>query len=113
MTDLDVVRSLQKAVQQERTAQAIMAYLHAALEPFAAHYTSSVQGLPEEKTVLITATVRQLRVAAEAIRRIGRDPVYEENGRWYFWNETWMRREGPFGSAEAARYRLFDYVMSL
>jgi len=37
------------------------------------------------------------------------DPVHEENGEWYFWNETWADRHGPFENEEAARKALAKY----
>lgn len=30
------------------------------------------------------------------------DPVHEEDGRWYFYEETWADRQGPFDSREEA-----------
>lgn len=52
------------------------------------------------------------------------DPVhYHENGSepnhdchkwnrtgWYFWDETWANREGPFYTEEAARKALSEYA---
>jgi hypothetical protein len=37
------------------------------------------------------------------------DPVHEENGKWYFWDETEADRLGPYDSEEEARKRLSDY----
>ena len=30
------------------------------------------------------------------------DPVHEENGQWYFWDETQADRYGPYPSYEEA-----------
>jgi len=34
------------------------------------------------------------------------NPVHEENGKWYFWIETWHDREGPFSSEAQANMAL-------
>ena len=31
------------------------------------------------------------------------NPVHEEHGKWYFWNEVWTDREGPFNSEVEAK----------
>lgn len=30
------------------------------------------------------------------------DPVHEEGGQWWFWEETWADRQGPFPTRAAA-----------
>lgn len=44
-----------------------------------------------------------------------RDPVHcdEETGQWYFWEETWAHRQGPFGNEAAARFALKSYVKNV
>ena len=37
------------------------------------------------------------------------DPVRLEDGRWYFWDEVWSQRYGPYGSEEEARSELELY----
>ncbi len=37
------------------------------------------------------------------------DPVVQEDGAWWFWDETWTFRDGPFQTEEAARDALRDY----
>lgn len=37
------------------------------------------------------------------------DPVHYENGVWYFWDETWTDRVGPFISQEEARQEMDRY----
>ena len=39
-----------------------------------------------------------------------KDPVFEEDGNWYFWVETWADYYGPFDSEEQARCFLDFYV---
>jgi hypothetical protein len=41
------------------------------------------------------------------------DPVHEENGKWYFWDETWAHREGPFDTEEEARAAVEDYCRNV
>lgn len=41
------------------------------------------------------------------------DPVHEYRGFWYFWDETWSSRMGPFESKELARNCLKRYVRKL
>jgi hypothetical protein len=38
------------------------------------------------------------------------DPVHQENGEWWFWDETWADRWGPFPTEAAARESLSRYV---
>lgn len=53
-----------------------------------------------------------------------RDPVFYctnqlaeelniEEGRWYFWAETWADCEGPFKTRKAAEEALKEYVKQL
>lgn len=42
-----------------------------------------------------------------------RDPIHEEDGRWYFWDETWSSRIGPFLSRPGAAAYLRMYARSL
>ena len=43
------------------------------------------------------------------------DPVHRDgvDGRWYFWDETWADRLGPFATEEVARRRLYEYALEL
>lgn len=52
---------------------------------------------------------------APAPRQPARDPVHcdEETGLWYFWEETWAQRQGPFGSEAEARFALKSYVKNV
>lgn len=37
------------------------------------------------------------------------DPVHEEDGKWYFWEETWADRNGPYDTEEIAKSELKRY----
>jgi len=37
------------------------------------------------------------------------DPVFLENSYWYFWDETWSDKHGPFSSETEAREVLESY----
>ena len=37
------------------------------------------------------------------------DPIHQEEGKWYFWDETEADRQGPFKSKSDAREALTDY----
>ena len=37
--------------------------------------------------------------------------VHEENGKWYFWDETWADRYGPYDSEEEAKEKFDTYVL--
>ncbi len=41
------------------------------------------------------------------------DPVYEENGQWYFWDEIWVDILGPYDSQAEARRQIDRYVKFL
>ena len=41
------------------------------------------------------------------------DPVHEEEGKWYFWDETWGYRYGPYRDEEQARASMKDYASKL
>ena len=37
------------------------------------------------------------------------DSVEKTDGAWWFWDEVWAYRDGPFQTEEAARERLKEY----
>ena len=37
------------------------------------------------------------------------DPVHEHNDKWYFWNETWSNRIGPYNTKTEATKALTKY----
>lgn len=37
------------------------------------------------------------------------DPVFEENGEWWFWDEIWVDRLGPYPTEEKANKELKRY----
>ncbi len=37
------------------------------------------------------------------------DPIHEESGSWYFWDETWGYRHGPYATREEATKELDRY----
>lgn len=44
------------------------------------------------------------------------DPVFHDediNGMWWFWDETWANRHGPFETEDDARRALDAYVYYL
>ena len=41
------------------------------------------------------------------------DPVFTEDGKWYFWDETWSVQYGPFGSEAACDEALKEYARRL
>lgn len=43
----------------------------------------------------------------------GHDPVFEVDGAWYFWDETWADKLGPFASEAEARTELRAYCATL
>lgn len=36
-----------------------------------------------------------------------------DDGKWYFWIETWADREGPYETEEEARRKLVEYAKTL
>jgi len=38
------------------------------------------------------------------------DPVFERNGKWFFWDETWAHEHGPFLTEKQARAEMKLYV---
>jgi len=41
------------------------------------------------------------------------DPVHFENGQWYFWDESWTSKQGPFPNEHVARKELERYAQWL
>jgi len=35
--------------------------------------------------------------------------VHQEDGKWFFWEETWAHRQGPFDTEKEARETLDRY----
>jgi hypothetical protein len=42
-------------------------------------------------------------------RKFAIDPIHEEKGQWYMWQETWADRGGPFDSRKEAEVYLEEY----
>lgn len=38
------------------------------------------------------------------------DPVFKEEGMWYFYDETWSNVHGPFETEDDARKAVIAYV---
>lgn len=38
------------------------------------------------------------------------DPVHEFAGKWYFWDETWANRHGPYDTPAEAYEMLGTYI---
>ena len=38
------------------------------------------------------------------------DPVFEKDGKWFFYDETWAGKHGPFSTELQARSELNLYV---
>lgn len=41
------------------------------------------------------------------------DPVHFDDGKWWFYEETWADRQGPFDTEAAARTALSKYAKFL
>lgn len=43
------------------------------------------------------------------------NPIHqnEEDQKWYFWDETWVSRYGPYDTEEIAREKLREYCKTL
>ena len=41
------------------------------------------------------------------------NPVFKENNEWFFWDESWSNRIGPFKSKGKAEEELKKYVKYL
>jgi hypothetical protein len=39
--------------------------------------------------------------------------IFEEDGKWYFWNEVWSDKYGPYKSKEEATSECSKYLHSL
>lgn len=37
-------------------------------------------------------------------------PIHEDDGKWYFWDETWSDRLGPYNTKEIAEKAMQQYV---
>ncbi len=38
------------------------------------------------------------------------DPVHEHEGKWWFWDEVWADRVGPYDTETEAREAIVRYV---
>jgi hypothetical protein len=41
------------------------------------------------------------------------DPIFQVDGQWYFWDETWSNRSDPFPDQATARKALAAYAARL
>lgn len=37
------------------------------------------------------------------------DPIVQIKGKWYFWNEVWTDKYGPYENKEEANKKLLEY----
>ena len=44
--------------------------------------------------------------------KIKRDPVHQHDEHWWFWDETWANRVGPYPSYKESEMALSRYAMS-
>lgn len=44
---------------------------------------------------------------------MGINPIHQNKGQWYFWDETWAYRVGPFATVEIARTEFMAYCHDL
>lgn len=42
-----------------------------------------------------------------------RDPIHHDDEGWWFWEETWAHRSGPFTTEQEARQALDEYCEQL
>lgn len=47
------------------------------------------------------------------VKAKGRDPVHKDKGSWWFWDEAWAYRYGPYPSEKKARRELENYCKDL
>lgn len=40
-------------------------------------------------------------------------PIFEQNGKWYFWDETGADKCGPFDTEQIAKEKLQEYCVYL
>ena len=40
-------------------------------------------------------------------------PVHKYNGHWYFWDETWSERLGPYSTEKGAKIGLAKYCKAI
>lgn len=40
------------------------------------------------------------------------NPIYEQDGLWYFWDETWTDSYGPFDTEEQAKEAIRTYIIT-
>lgn len=43
-------------------------------------------------------------------QKVRTNPVHEKDGKWYFWDETWSDRIGPYDSEQEANKKIRDYA---
>lgn len=41
------------------------------------------------------------------------DPVFHNEGKWYFWDEVWIDSHGPYDTEEECRKAVIEYGDSL
>lgn len=102
--------------------------IHPEIEKWCEHYKyiirmgeTGVDGLPSKSTQIEGKDGFVYRPDPENViptiwvqpcaeyKRQGRDPVHEHAGAWWFYDETWSDRVGPYISAQAARIALDSY----
>jgi len=66
--------------------------------------------------LMVWASVMMYRAQARneiKVTGIVTDPVFQRDGKWYFWDETWANEEGPYASESECRTKLIEYAKHL
>ena len=53
---------------------------------------------------------RTYAVKSVKVQKMRINPVHEKDGKWYFWDETWSDRIGPYDSEQEANKKIRDYA---
>lgn len=73
-----------------------------------------IQGLPDGRYISGPHTTKQ--IAEDALEIItAKGPVFFNaiEKKWYFWDETWSNKEGPYNSLEDAEVAFKEYADNL
>ena len=62
---------------------------------------------------LITVTFPQAETVTTTTSDAQPDPVHQEEGKWYFWEETWADKQGPYETEAEARSACEAYARTL
>lgn len=58
-------------------------------------------------------SITRVNVPEQSKKRLSKNPVHEHDGAWWFWDEVWFNRVGPYATEQEAKDAIAEYAAKL